>query len=250
MPSDVTALSHEVVGTVRLGVIGTAARWLVPQLIELAPERHPLLHLVFIEATTIGLDVPARERPGRPRRARPARFGHRAAHGRRCSRRTSCSSLPQDHPLADAERSCRLDELVDAAADPAAARRRLPRRARRGGRGARGCHCARAPRWTACDSSPRSPSRAAASRILPSGALPRYLRDDWASPARRGPAAPPRRRRAASTRTARRARAGGARDPAPRSSSTASARPPACARVLPTTSTRTCSRRPGSFRSA
>src|SRR5271155_2110511 len=57
MTSDVTALTHEVVGTVRLGVIGTAARWLVPQLIELAPERHPLLHLVFIEATTIGLDA-------------------------------------------------------------------------------------------------------------------------------------------------------------------------------------------------
>jgi len=57
MSSDVTALTHEVVGTVRLGVIGTAARWIVPQLIELAPARHPLLHLVFVEATTLGLDV-------------------------------------------------------------------------------------------------------------------------------------------------------------------------------------------------
>src|SRR5579862_5193199 len=33
MTSDVTALSHEVIGTVRLGAIGTAARWLVPQLL-------------------------------------------------------------------------------------------------------------------------------------------------------------------------------------------------------------------------
>lgn len=57
MASDVTALTHEVVGTVRLGVIGTAARWLVPSLIELVPERHPLLHLVFVEATTVGLDA-------------------------------------------------------------------------------------------------------------------------------------------------------------------------------------------------
>jgi DNA-binding transcriptional LysR family regulator len=57
MASDVTALTHEVVGTVRVGVIGTAARWLVPSLIELTPMRHPLLHLVFIEATTVGLDV-------------------------------------------------------------------------------------------------------------------------------------------------------------------------------------------------
>ena len=57
LASDVTALTHEVVGTVRVGVIGTAARWLVPSLIELTPTRHPLLHLVFIEATTVGLDV-------------------------------------------------------------------------------------------------------------------------------------------------------------------------------------------------
>ncbi len=56
MSSDVTALTTQVVGTVRLGVIGTAARWLVPQLIDIAPRRHPLLHLVFVEASTIGLD--------------------------------------------------------------------------------------------------------------------------------------------------------------------------------------------------
>src|SRR5487761_2581271 len=56
MSSDVTALTQQVVGTVRLGIIGTAARWLVPQLIELAPKRHPLLHLVFVEASTLGLD--------------------------------------------------------------------------------------------------------------------------------------------------------------------------------------------------
>jgi LysR family hydrogen peroxide-inducible transcriptional activator len=57
MTSDVTALTSEVIGTVRLGIIGTAARWIVPQLIELAPARHPLLRLVFIEATTSGLDA-------------------------------------------------------------------------------------------------------------------------------------------------------------------------------------------------
>lgn len=54
--SDVTALSQDVVGTVRLGAIGTAARWLVPQLVDIVPERHPHLHLVFMEATTSGLD--------------------------------------------------------------------------------------------------------------------------------------------------------------------------------------------------
>ena len=57
MASDVTALSLDVVGTVRLGAIGTAARWLVPQLLDIAPARHPHLRLVFVEATTIGLDA-------------------------------------------------------------------------------------------------------------------------------------------------------------------------------------------------
>jgi len=55
--SDVTALSADVVGTVRLGAIGTAARWLVPQLVEVLPARHPNLNLVFMEATTVGLDL-------------------------------------------------------------------------------------------------------------------------------------------------------------------------------------------------
>lgn len=57
LSSDIAALSHEVVGTVRLGAIGTAARWLVPQLVELAPKRHKMLRLVFVEATTRGLDL-------------------------------------------------------------------------------------------------------------------------------------------------------------------------------------------------
>jgi LysR family hydrogen peroxide-inducible transcriptional activator len=57
LSSDVTAMSHEVTGTVRFGAIGTTARWLVPQLLDLAPLRHPHLHLVFVEATTLGLDA-------------------------------------------------------------------------------------------------------------------------------------------------------------------------------------------------
>jgi LysR family hydrogen peroxide-inducible transcriptional activator len=55
--ADVTALRQDVVGTVRLGAIGTAARWIVPQLVEIIPARHPHLHLVFTEATTSGLDL-------------------------------------------------------------------------------------------------------------------------------------------------------------------------------------------------
>ncbi len=57
LSSDVAALSREVVGTVRLGLIGTAALWIVPQLLDLLPTMHPHLHLSFREATTLGLDA-------------------------------------------------------------------------------------------------------------------------------------------------------------------------------------------------
>ncbi len=54
--SDVTALSSEVSGTVRIGAIGTVARWMIPQLLETVPSTHSLLNLVFCESTTIGID--------------------------------------------------------------------------------------------------------------------------------------------------------------------------------------------------
>ncbi|MGA8295904.1 MAG: LysR family transcriptional regulator [Acidimicrobiales bacterium] len=54
--SDVTALSSDISGTVRLGAIGTVARWLIPHLLQLVPDKHPLLSLVFCESTTIGID--------------------------------------------------------------------------------------------------------------------------------------------------------------------------------------------------
>jgi LysR family hydrogen peroxide-inducible transcriptional activator len=57
LTSDVTALSQEVIGTVELGLIGTAALWLVPQILDLVPTVHPHLHLVFREATTRALDA-------------------------------------------------------------------------------------------------------------------------------------------------------------------------------------------------
>jgi len=57
LTSDVTALSHEIVGTVQLGLIGTAALWLVPEILDLVPTIHPHLHLIFREATTPGLNA-------------------------------------------------------------------------------------------------------------------------------------------------------------------------------------------------
>jgi len=54
--SDVAACRDEVTGTVRVGMIGTAARWLVPRLMDLARKRHPKLRLVVVEGNTTGLE--------------------------------------------------------------------------------------------------------------------------------------------------------------------------------------------------
>jgi DNA-binding transcriptional LysR family regulator len=55
--SDLIALNHDVAGTVRIGIIGTTARWLVPQLLGVAPQRFPQLQLIFVESTTTRLDT-------------------------------------------------------------------------------------------------------------------------------------------------------------------------------------------------
>jgi DNA-binding transcriptional LysR family regulator len=54
--ADVTALRAEVVGTVRLGMIGTTGRWLVPQLFDLLRVRHPHIHLNVAEGSSVQLE--------------------------------------------------------------------------------------------------------------------------------------------------------------------------------------------------
>ena len=54
--SDVAACKDEVTGTVRVGMIGTTARWLVPRLMDVARKRHPKLRLVVVEGNTTGLE--------------------------------------------------------------------------------------------------------------------------------------------------------------------------------------------------
>jgi LysR family hydrogen peroxide-inducible transcriptional activator len=56
MVADVTALRQEVVGTVRLGMIGTTGRWLVPQLFDLLRVRHPHIHLNVAEGSSVQLE--------------------------------------------------------------------------------------------------------------------------------------------------------------------------------------------------
>jgi len=54
--ADLAALRDEIVGPVRLGMIGTTARWLVPRLIAAVGDRHPGVRLVVVEATSTSLE--------------------------------------------------------------------------------------------------------------------------------------------------------------------------------------------------
>jgi DNA-binding transcriptional LysR family regulator len=56
LKADLAGLKNEVSGTVRLGMIGTTARWLVPALLAVVSARHPKLRLIVTEGTTTGLE--------------------------------------------------------------------------------------------------------------------------------------------------------------------------------------------------
>jgi LysR family hydrogen peroxide-inducible transcriptional activator len=55
--ADLAALHHEIVGSVRLGMIATTARWLVPLLLDRLCAVHPGVRLVTTEATSSALGV-------------------------------------------------------------------------------------------------------------------------------------------------------------------------------------------------
>ena len=55
MAADVASLNDEIAGGVRVGVIGTTARWLVPRLVEAMAARHPRVTVVVVDATTTSL---------------------------------------------------------------------------------------------------------------------------------------------------------------------------------------------------
>ena len=54
--ADVDALHDIVSGTVRMGVIGTTARWLVPLVLDEMRARHPQVQLSIVDATTTSLE--------------------------------------------------------------------------------------------------------------------------------------------------------------------------------------------------
>lgn len=49
---EITSLRSEVTGTIRIGIIGTTARWLVPRLLGALSERHPRVRLSFLDGTS------------------------------------------------------------------------------------------------------------------------------------------------------------------------------------------------------
>ena len=52
---DVTALRDEVSGVVRMGVIGTTGRWLLPRLLDAVSMAHPRVRIQVVDATTTSL---------------------------------------------------------------------------------------------------------------------------------------------------------------------------------------------------
>jgi len=55
LAADLASLGDTVSGGVRLGVIGTVGRWLVPRLVDAVARAHPLVRTVVIDATTTSL---------------------------------------------------------------------------------------------------------------------------------------------------------------------------------------------------
>jgi DNA-binding transcriptional LysR family regulator len=55
LAADVASVHDQVSGPGRIGVIGTTARWLVPQLVEAMAEHHPRVQVVVYDATTSSL---------------------------------------------------------------------------------------------------------------------------------------------------------------------------------------------------
>lgn len=55
LAADVASLHQEVSGAVRVGMIGTAGRWLVPALLTSLEARHPKVHVTVLEGNTTSL---------------------------------------------------------------------------------------------------------------------------------------------------------------------------------------------------
>jgi DNA-binding transcriptional LysR family regulator len=110
--SDVAACKDEVTGTVRVGMIGTTARWLVPRLMDVVAQRHPKLRLIIVEGTTTGLE------PQLANGQLDVAVLHLPVSGRDLVTRLLFEEdlmlvVPEGHALAGADRPLALDDLAD-----------------------------------------------------------------------------------------------------------------------------------------
>ncbi len=110
--SDVAACKDEVTGTVRVGMIGTTARWLVPRLMDAVAQRHPKLRLVIVDGTTTVLE------PQLANGQLDLAILHLPVTGRDLVTRLLFEEdlmlvVPEGHELAGASRPLGLDDLAD-----------------------------------------------------------------------------------------------------------------------------------------
>jgi molybdate transport repressor ModE-like protein len=110
--SDVAACRDEVTGTVRVGMIGTTARWLVPRLMDAVAQRHPKLRLVIVDGTTTVLE------PQLANGQLDLAILHLPVTGRDLVTRLLFEEdlmlvVPEGHELAEGSRPLGLDDLAD-----------------------------------------------------------------------------------------------------------------------------------------
>jgi DNA-binding transcriptional LysR family regulator len=94
LTADVASSLGEISGHVRLGVIGTTGRWLVPALLTALAEALPRGPAGHHRRHHHLAAAPAGQRPARPGRRQPAGIGPRRRHRSPCSRRSTWSSPP------------------------------------------------------------------------------------------------------------------------------------------------------------
>lgn len=100
---DLASLSDEVSGHVRLGVIGTTARWLSAPLLETLHEAFPRIEIVIIEATTTSL-LPQLVSERLDAAVLNLPVDHPDVDTRPLFDEDRIIVAPDGHPLADAER--------------------------------------------------------------------------------------------------------------------------------------------------
>ena len=161
--ADVAAVDGQVTGDVRIGILGTTARWLLPHLLTALDDRHPNVRAIVSEGSTSVL-IPS---------LLAGRFSAAIIH------------LPVDDPELVIEPLFAEDLVLVAHAEPPAGRRaascRSPRSPThrlllpptgsalrrvldRAAGDASACSCGRRPRSTACACSPAWPPTATARR--------------------------------------------------------------------------------------